>query len=313
MKSHVANSANAVYCIRVMPVGFSDLTTSKVFPIYITSHPHDLRMSNGKVYQAETGYEFTGLESENDFSPSTIDLEGILKEGAITREQLRSGVYDNARVYLFKTSWSAPVEDEEEMGLLFWGKVQIIDGRYKVELMAAIDVLQQNTSRSYSPTCPWTFADMTVDGHMIPAGRSRCSGPRSAPDGPDGTSLITVQTVISDIPPQNPTQLRFYTIMSPEVPDDYYGNGQLQFLTGANANLDPSHIKISEASGGYYMIFEVYEPLLYPVQVGDTFRVIPGCRKRKEDCVIKWGNMVNNGSFPDVPAPTQYAQVGRKQ
>lgn len=294
MKAHVADYATRVYCVRIEPSGAAPA-------VRLAGHPVDLAMSNGELYLTESGYEFSGLAASSTFASSSIDLSGILQMGAIDRDDLMAGVYDNARLYLFATSWANPIEDEEPCGLYFFGKVQIEDERYGVQLMGAIDVLSQSTGRTYSPSCPWTLFDQTLDGHVLPAQQSRCSGPRSAPDGPTlaafkvtGTvTAVASQYVIGD--------------SGRSEPADYFAYGAIRFTTGANAGLKAQEIKKFGAG-----IVEVHEAFFYMPQVGDQYEMIPGCRKRLEqDCVAKWANGRNFGGQAHVPAPSVYSQVGR--
>ena len=294
MKADVADYATRVYCVRIVPSGAAPT-------VRLAGHPVDLAMSNGQVYLTESGYEFSGLSASSTFASSSIDLNGILQMGAIDRDDLMAGVYDNARLYLFATSWANPVEDEEPCGLYFFGKVQIDDERYGVQLMGAIDVLSQSTGRTYSPTCPWTLFDQTLDGHVLPAHQSRCTGPRAAPDGPT-LSAFKVTGTVTAVASQ-------YVIgdSGRSEPADYFAYGAIRFITGANAGLKAQEIKKFGAG-----IVEVHEAFFYMPQVGDQYEMIPGCRKRlEEDCVAKWGNGPNFGGQRHVPAPSVYSQVGR--
>lgn len=294
MRPHVADYATRIFCVRIEPVGDAPI-------VRLAGYEHPLTMSNGQVYETESGYEFSGLGSSSTFAAATVDLSGILQLGAVTRDDLMSGVYDNARVYLFATSWTAPVEDEEPLSCLFFGKTEVKDDTYKAELMGMIDVLSQSTGRSYSPVCQWTFLDQTLDGEMLPAYSSRCIGPRLDPEGPSFASLKVAGTItaVTD-------QYQFTDSSRTEV-DDYFGAGAIRFITGANAGLKPQEIK-SFASG----VIVVHEAFFYLPQVGDQYEMIPGCRKRHlEDCKTKWSNVRNFGGQPHVPTPSVYSQVGR--
>lgn len=295
MKPHVADWQSRVYCLRIEPLSGT--------PVLLAGYPIPLVMSNGKTYLTEKGYEFSGMTNDSSFKSSSIDLEGIMQEGMISKEDLLAGLYDNARVYLFATSWTAPIEDEEPLGLLYWGKVEIGKDTYKVELMGAIDVLNQSVGRNYTYTCPWVFMDRNLGGELLPAGSSRCSGPRAAPDGPSYDALL-ITAPMTDI-----TGVFHFAAVS-GYPSDYFANGALRFITGKNAGMAPVFIRDSGGTYGPTGI-DVGQSLLFTPEIGDIAEIIPGCRKRPEDCRDKWHNMINNGGFPDVPAPTQYKQVGR--
>jgi len=49
----------------------------------------------------------------------------------------------------------------------------------------------------------------------------------------------------------------------------------------------------------------------FNVAVGDTYSVVPGCRKRfEEDCVAIWANWVNYRGFPHVPGGDKMLGLG---
>ena len=89
---------------------------------------------------------------------------------------------------------------------------------------------------------------------------------------------------------------------------DYFAAGTIEITSGDNAGLRPKEIKAYSADG----TIEIYEPFHYPLAVGDTYTLIPGCRKRLEDCRDKWNNVVNFGGFSFVPTSSTYGQVGTK-
>lgn len=303
MKSHVADYKTRIYCIRVEPPAGT--------PIRLAAYPMPIRMSNGNLYRTETGYDFTGLAGESSLAATSIDLSGILQAGLIDKADIMSGVYNNARVYLFATSWKFPIEDEEPLALFFWGKVETTDEKFKVQLMGALDAISQKPGRTYMATCPWTFLDQSLDGFILPPNRSRCTGPRLAPDGPSFAALKVSGT----------TSIIFgrytFTVVGITLQaNDYFGNGAIRFITGANAFLKPLEIKRSEQydEGAFFSTFiEVHEAFQFDIAPGDVFEMLPGCRKRRDDCRGKWNNILNFGGQPDIPTPTQYNQVGRGQ
>lgn len=295
MKSHVADWQTRVYCVRIEPAGPAPI-------VRIAGHPTDLRMSNGEVYLTESGYEFSGLSSTSTFASSSVDLSGILQLGGVSPDDLKSGVYDNARVYLFATSWADPIEDEEALALMFFGKTDTSEDRYTTQLMGAIDALSQSDGRTYAPTCQWTLFDETLDGRVIPYVQSRCSGPRDDPDGPRLADHKVTGTLTSV------TDQYLFADATRVEPADYFAYGAVRFTSGPNAGLKALEIKAFTAGGAILL----HEALFYMPQVGDAYEMIPGCRKRhQKDCVGKWANGRNNGSFPHVPVPSVANQMGR--
>ena len=103
MKSTVAPYQTSATCVRIECL--NGVT------VRLTDYPYDLVMSNAAVYKTDYGYQPTAFTASSAFSPSAIDIDGICAVGGVTRDQLASGVFDNARVYIFKCNFLAPVED----------------------------------------------------------------------------------------------------------------------------------------------------------------------------------------------------------
>lgn len=296
MKSVVADWKTRVYCVRIEPVG------TAAPDVRLIAHPTDVTMSNGQVYRAANGFDFSGFAANTSFASTSIDLNGILQQGVISQTDLESGIYNNARVKFFATSWATPVEDEEPLKLSFFGKTDFSDDKYRTQLMGAIDVLGQSTGRTYSATCQWKLFDETLDGQVIAEEHSRCRGPRAAPDGPLLASFKVTGTLTSVT-----SQMQFADSARAEAAD-WFAYGEIRFTSGPNAGLRATQIK-SFAAGA----LEVHEALFYMPQVGDAYEMIPGCRKRlAEDCVTKYANGINFGGQPHVPAPTVYTEQGRQ-
>lgn len=277
MKSVVAPYATRALCLRIV---CSNGTT-----IRVTRYPSDLIMSNGQVYLTGSGFDFTGYQATNGFSPSSIDLEGILGYAGVSREMVASGVFDGARAYLFACNFLNPVEDYEPIVASFLGKGTLTESGYRFEEMALIDALNQSVGRSYKPQCDKVFGSQTTAGCMV-----------------DLAPLTVIGAITSVVSASQ------FTDSSRSEAADYFALGTLAFTSGANVGTKALEIK-SYGAGG---VFETYEPFYYTPQVGDTYTLIPGCRKRLADCRDKWNNVVNFGGFPDVPTSSIYSQVGSR-
>ncbi|MBK8772508.1 MAG: DUF2163 domain-containing protein [Rhizobiales bacterium] len=272
MKSTVAPYHTAAWCIRIV---CTNGTVAR-----LTSYPFNLTMSNAAVYETDSGYEATAYSASTGTSPSAIDLEGIAGVAGISRDQIASGVFDNARVYIFKCNYLSPVEDYEPVSSGFFGKTTLDDDRYRIEGMALIDTLNQSVGTSYTALCSHTFGDA---GCKIDLGSIDVSG---------AVTSVTSPQVIRD--------------SSRAEAADYFGGGTIRFTTGSNAGLKALEIKSYAADG----TITTFEPFYYTPSNGDAYVMIPGCRKRKVDCRDKWSNVINSMAFWDLPPSSVYTQRG---
>lgn len=273
MKTVVAPFVSAVTCVRIVCV--NGLT------VRLTAYPHDLVMSNGQIYRTDYGYEPTAFSSGTDFAPPAIDLEGIVALDGVSRDGLASGVFDNARVYVFKTSFLAPVEDYEEVAAGFFGKTTLIDDRYRIEGMGLADVLGQTFGKYFTSSCQHTPWDAGC-------GISEAS--------------VTVTGTITHV-----TNAYSFRDSSRTEAADWFGSGTIRFTSGNNAGLKALEIKSYSADGS----ITTHDAAYYLPQVGDTYSMVKGCRRRRDDCKAN-SNIINFFGFPDLPQSGDYVRVGAK-
>jgi uncharacterized phage protein (TIGR02218 family) len=275
MKSHVADYQYRIYAIRM--VARNGIT------VRFVAYPHDLQMgedSNGPViYQSDAGYEFSGLSATSSMSPSVIDLEGVLAFAGITRDQIASGVWDNASIYLFATTWTDPQEDEEPLGKFILGKTTIRDDRFVAEMMHLIDALNQEVGRTVGPTCPWQFGSIECGVDLN-----------------DHTYTGTITAV---------TDRGNFTDSSRAEAAEFFDGGTIEFTSGDNVGLRALEIQKFEAGG----VFQLFLPFHYLPQVGNTYTVIRGCPKTRAACK-SYDNILNFGGFPDQPTTNMVNKAG---
>lgn len=276
MKSQVAPYEYRVMCLRIAPaVGAA---------IRLTAYPTDLKMSNGQVYVTSSGYQFTGYQSGTGTSPAAFDFEGIAGLAGIDRDTVASGVFDGARCYLFAVDWRNPVEDYEPITASTLGKTTLVDAAYRIEEMALLDALNQSVGNTYGPQCQKRFGGQEFAGCKVALGPLTVTGNLTA---------VASSSQVTD--------------SARAEAADYWAMGTIQFTTGANAGLKPLEVK-SFAAG----VITTFEPFYYPPAIGDAYTLVPGCRKRLEDCRDKWNNVVNFGGFPHMPTSSSYGERGTK-
>ena len=84
-------------------------------------------------------------------------------------------------------------------------------------------------------------------------------------------------------------------VASSEWPTDPYP-GRIEWLTGNNVGRTYS-LEAFDAGA-----VTINEPMPYPIEVGDTYRIRPDCGKRYvEDCLQIWDNAVNFKGEPLIP------------
>lgn len=279
MKPSVATPQTRVLCMRIVPVTGST--------VYLTDYPINL-VVGGNTYLSTSGYEFTGYSSTSGFSPASLDLSGIAQITGISKDQVASGVFDGARVYVFATSWAAPVEDEEEVLSGVFGETEVLDDRYVIYGTSLVDVLNQSVGQVYQPLCPKVFCGTEYAGCGVPLAANTVTGE---------VTSVTSTVLFRD---SNRTEAV-----------DVFAYGAIRFTDGPNAELRAREVKSYLANG----TIELFEPFQYPITAGDAYSMVRGCRKRMEDCKLRWNgtatysNIANFGGFPWVPVGSEYAKL----
>ena len=276
MKPVVADARYRVLCLRIVPVTGS--------PIRLTDHPRDLVMS-GQTYLSTSGYQFTGYSDTADFAPASIDIEGIVGLAGVTRAAIASGLFDGARVYVFATSWAAPVEDQEEIVAGEFGKSTLLDDRYQIGGVSLIDALGQRVGRTYGAQCDKTFCGQEFGGCMA------------------SLAANTVTGILTSV-----SSASIFTDSGRAESADAFGAGTIQFTSGANAGLKPLAVKSFSAG-----VFQTVEPFYYQPSPGDAYTAVRGCRKTLAACQARVGgsNVVNFGGFTHVPTSSTYTRIGQ--
>ena len=257
------------------------------------NYPVDLIMSNGEVYLGGQDSQGSSRSSVIDGGASTIDVGFSDSLDTATRAEIESGKWDDAQVFEFATDWANPVEDEEEINLYTMGPVTESDGLFSITLMGIKDKLNQSNGRTHTPSCLWVFADEHLDTGVIASDKSRCKL-AGAPFKVSGT--ITHVTDAGTFRDDTRGEAA-----------DYFGNGEIIFTSGENLGLSRRNVKAYAADG----TITTNAPFYYLPQVGDSYTMIAGCRKRgPEDCTTKFSNRKRFGGFSYIPTKSQVSKFG---
>jgi uncharacterized phage protein (TIGR02218 family) len=87
------------------------------------------------------------------------------------------------------------------------------------------------------------------------------------------------------------------SVDEPRAVDGWFAGGVLTWETGSNAGRS-IEVKAWTQSTGQIKLFL---PMGYAIQVGDVFRIHPGCDKRLDTCIDRFANVLNFRGEPYVP------------
>lgn len=236
-----------------------------------TDHDEDIEYV-GVTYKASSGYKRTAVKTDEGLAVDGLDVMGVLDDADITIEDLRNGVYNYAAVQVFVLNWADLTMGAIPIRSGRFGETVISQGKsFQVELRGLAQVLNYTFGELYSPGCR---ADL---------GDARC--------GVDVDALLASCTIASVT-----TRAEFFTSGVSQA-TGYFNGGLVKWTSGSNSG---GSMEVKDWNNGTQKV-TLFLNMPFPVQVGDTFDMYPGCNKTRDTCINKFNNIINFRGEPDLP------------
>lgn len=239
-----------------------------------TDHDRDVTF-DGVTYRRASARASGTLETGAGFAGGTTAVASVLEDDAISADDIANGLYQGARVELFRVDWADPA-DRVVMWTGFIGEISRGELGFEAELRGRQASLERGIGRVYQRRCDAELGDArcTVDLDL-PAYR--------------GEGLVSV---VVDSRSFRTSDLGVFA-------DGWFARGSLAWTSGANAGA----VVAVEAhrGGGSLATLELLVPPSAPLAPGDGFVVRAGCDKRWMTCKTKYANTVNFRGFPMMP------------
>jgi len=222
------------------------------------------------LYRATPGLDVASWAASAGLAVGNTELSILHEDDTITRADILAGRWNNAEFNLFRYNWASPSDGIEYISSGRLGEVMPRAGHYVVELRDLRQYLQQPVGAASTKTCRARLGDAMC---MVDLG--------------PWTETGTITSV---------TSKQVFADSSRAEADDYFGEGILTWTSGFNTGLSQKvKTYVSDT-------FTLILPMIFDVQVGDTYSVIAGCRKRlDEDCATKFSNELNFQGEPHRP------------
>lgn len=135
---------------------------------FFTDHDRDL-LFEGNLYKASSGYSRTAIANDASLSVDNLDVEGVFDSTAITEEDLRAGLFDQAEVRIFLVNWADPAQGSLRMRRGWFGEVVLSEqGTFRTELRGLTQALSQRIGELYSPECRADLGDQRCRIPILP-------------------------------------------------------------------------------------------------------------------------------------------------
>lgn len=226
----------------------------------------------GDLYKAYAGYKRSAVESTDSYQIDNMTVEGILNSDHINAGDVRKGLFDYAEVSVFLLNYKDLTMGAIMLRTGWMGEVTVNQkGTFTTEVRGLTQALHTVFGDVYESSCD---ADL---------GDSRCKVNLAAITGPATVTHVT--------------NSRIFRAVGIDAADGIFNYGGLKFTSGGNNGLLMEVKNYTQSNAQ----FEMFLSFPFPVQIGDTFTVYPGCNKTVEQCYLKFNNVVNFRGEPFIP------------
>src|SRR5690606_5496294 len=178
--------------------------------IGFTDHDRDLTF-DGTTFEAAAGFTATEMKHSVGLGVDDLEVESALTSDRLSEDDLAAGLYDDARVEIFRVNWSDPAQ-RVLMRAGSLGEVSRSGASFRAEVRGIAHYLQQPNGRLFQFTCD---ADLGDHRCKVDIGSSIYRGTGTI------AAVLTARTF-------EVTGLESYA-------DGWFSRGLLTFVSGANA------------------------------------------------------------------------------
>lgn len=248
-----------------------------------TDHDRDLAFDS-TTFAAATGFTASDIKDQVGLAVDNLEVESALSADALSEDELAAGLYDDARVEIWRVNW----QDTSQRVMMrsgSLGEVRRAGAAFSAEVRGLAHYLQQPKGRLFQYACD---ADL---------GDARCGVDLDSP------AFKSTGTVIAAS-----SQRRFTASGLAGFTDGWFTRGLLTFTSGANAGRSQEVRRHTLASP---VMIELWQPFALAILPDDTFTVTAGCDKQFATCKAKFANGVNFRGFPHLPGNDFVASIAR--
>ena len=267
MQAHLDSGATTLcWCWR--------LTRRDETRLGFTDHDRDITF-DGTTFEAAAGFTASEMRDSVGLSVDNLEVTSALSSDRLSEGDLTAGLYDDARVEIYRVNWTAP-EQRVLMRTGSLGEVRRAGLDFTAEVRGLSHYLQQPKGRLYQFTCD---ADL---------GDGRCKVLLSNPLYRGEGAIVAVASA-----------RRFTVSGLSDFADDWFSRGLLTFTSGA-ASGQAIEVRTHSKAGDVVTI-ELWAPARAPLVAEQTFVVTAGCDKHLATCQEKFANVTNFRGFPHMP------------
>jgi uncharacterized phage protein (TIGR02218 family) len=239
-----------------------------------TDHDRDVRFDD-TLFEAATGFTATEVRETVGNAVDNFEVEGALTSDRLRADDLDSGLYDNARVDIWRVNWQ-DVSQRLRLRTGSLGEIGHSRSSFTAEVRGLSHFLQQEQGRTYQYPCD---ADV---------GDRRCTVNLQAPAFKGSGTVLAV-----------PLPQRLVVSGLSAFASDWFSRGLLTWNSGPDAGR--TVMVQAHRVEGSTVTLDLWQRSVKPLTTGRTFTVTAGCDKQHATCRAKFSNGLNFRGFPHMP------------
>lgn len=243
-----------------------------------TSHDQDVEWMGYTFKRCDSLQDSATQSSAELGKAGDFTLQGVISDESISEADLYGGLYDDAYVECWKIDWGGTGALPKRLIAGWTGNVSHGEKGLRMTVRGPSHRLDQNAiTRVIAPACRFVF------------GSTECGVDREALLVAGSVAAVTDRGKFSG------------TFVSGGSLDQYWPNGLLRWVTGANAGQLLEIKDVAVNSSAIDVTLWALAPLL--IAAGDTFEILPGCDKSfdGDDGCAGYANKARFGGYPHVP------------
>ncbi len=105
------------------------------------------------IYLSDSGINRSALEATADFKVGNMELQGIIDSSIVTVEDIRAGLYDFARVWIFQVNWKDLTQKELKLETGFLGQISLNNDIYVAEFRDLLELFLNEIGSIVTEEC----------------------------------------------------------------------------------------------------------------------------------------------------------------
>jgi uncharacterized phage protein (TIGR02218 family) len=239
-----------------------------------TDHDRPLAF-DGTTFEAASGFAASEVRDAVGLAVDNLDVMGALSSASLSEADLAAGLWDDARVEIFRVNWQDPGQ-RLLMRSGSIGEVRRAGAAFTAEVRGLAHYLQQPKGRMFQRACD---ADL---------GDQRCKVALAAPQYRGAGTVTAVES-----------RRRLVASGLGAFEPGWLARGLLTWVSGPNAGRAIEVKRHWAATGGAGL--ELWLAPFEPVATGHAFTITAGCDKQLSTCRDKFANAANFRGFPHMP------------